>query len=496
MTVTTTVRCRAISMLTAALSVAGASAHAQQLNPGGTPTLSSATTGSGARALGMGGAFIAIADDASAASWNPAGLALVDGRQVSLAGDLTRIADSIPSYESTTIFGTGLRVVESGPGISTTRTSRSPAFANIVYPFRIRAWRIVPQFSYRRAANANVEETATRPYQYSESTGFRETGSDVRTLDAGRGLDVYSGAVGVGIARMLDLGVAINLWRGGSAASDSRSINGTFSFAGAGGALNPSSYVTTYDEAFRGTSVDAGVLFKPFRRLRIGAVVKEGFTLERTYDYTRQYANWVGSISSETYRETGTIEWPRSAGVGLAVMPFEMVTVSTDYTRSSWSEADYRFTSSDVQVINGRSTMIQASGVVVYPQLYDPSAPVQPYFNVPQLDSWQLRGGAEAIWRRPGAAIAEIPLRAGVYRSVSFVPQSNGDERRGIGVTAGAGVAWGQFKIDIAYIRESTSGKTHEFPMTALSGFSQSQLQGGLETTVVSRLLLSVAASF
>ena len=30
--------------------------------------------GSGARALGMGGAFIAVADDATAASWNPGGL--------------------------------------------------------------------------------------------------------------------------------------------------------------------------------------------------------------------------------------------------------------------------------------------------------------------------------------------------------------------------------------------------------------------------------------
>lgn len=33
--------------------------------------------GVGARALGMGGAFVAIADDASAAQWNPAGLALL-----------------------------------------------------------------------------------------------------------------------------------------------------------------------------------------------------------------------------------------------------------------------------------------------------------------------------------------------------------------------------------------------------------------------------------
>jgi len=30
--------------------------------------------GSGARAIGMGGAFIGVADDATAASWNPGGL--------------------------------------------------------------------------------------------------------------------------------------------------------------------------------------------------------------------------------------------------------------------------------------------------------------------------------------------------------------------------------------------------------------------------------------
>jgi hypothetical protein len=35
-------------------------------------------TGAGARAMGMGGAFIAIADDATAASWNPSGLAVLE----------------------------------------------------------------------------------------------------------------------------------------------------------------------------------------------------------------------------------------------------------------------------------------------------------------------------------------------------------------------------------------------------------------------------------
>jgi len=42
--------------------------------------------GSGARALGMGGAFIAIADDATAASWNPGGLIQLEKPEISIVG--------------------------------------------------------------------------------------------------------------------------------------------------------------------------------------------------------------------------------------------------------------------------------------------------------------------------------------------------------------------------------------------------------------------------
>jgi hypothetical protein len=42
------------------------------------------TLGSGARAFGMGGAFLARADDATAASWNPAGLSYLRAPELSL----------------------------------------------------------------------------------------------------------------------------------------------------------------------------------------------------------------------------------------------------------------------------------------------------------------------------------------------------------------------------------------------------------------------------
>jgi len=42
------------------------------------------TVGIGARALGMGGAFVAIANDATASYWNPAGLALLRQREITV----------------------------------------------------------------------------------------------------------------------------------------------------------------------------------------------------------------------------------------------------------------------------------------------------------------------------------------------------------------------------------------------------------------------------
>ena len=56
------------------------------------------TLGSGARAFGMGGAFLARADDATAASWNPAGLSYLRAPELSLVG----VHNSFTTVENST----------------------------------------------------------------------------------------------------------------------------------------------------------------------------------------------------------------------------------------------------------------------------------------------------------------------------------------------------------------------------------------------------------
>jgi len=61
--------------------------------------------GVGARALAMGGAFVAVADDATAAVWNPAGLAMIDDtRLTGMSTDLFGLGVNHQYVGATTFF--------------------------------------------------------------------------------------------------------------------------------------------------------------------------------------------------------------------------------------------------------------------------------------------------------------------------------------------------------------------------------------------------------
>src|SRR5919206_1344466 len=79
----------------------------------------------GARATGMGGAFVAVADDASAVFWNPAGLA--SGSYFSLALDNNRLetADNTPFPHRRSAFMLAIGAPAVGLSYFTTTVTRA-----------------------------------------------------------------------------------------------------------------------------------------------------------------------------------------------------------------------------------------------------------------------------------------------------------------------------------------------------------------------------------
>lgn len=80
----------------------------------------------GSRALGMGGAFVAVASDSSATWWNPAGLATGPFVELSWAKNLVEVTERLPAWRhrtswfalGTPVLGLGyyrLRITEVGP---------------------------------------------------------------------------------------------------------------------------------------------------------------------------------------------------------------------------------------------------------------------------------------------------------------------------------------------------------------------------------------------
>ena len=83
-------------------------------------------SGSGARALGLAGAFTALADDATAASWNPAGLVQLERPEASAVYRYSR--ENNRHYSSDTSFTVG----------ENDFSSHNLNYLSLVYPFRLK----------------------------------------------------------------------------------------------------------------------------------------------------------------------------------------------------------------------------------------------------------------------------------------------------------------------------------------------------------------------
>jgi long-subunit fatty acid transport protein len=388
------------------------------------------TLGSGARALGMGGAFLARADDASAASWNPAGLSYLRRPEVSLAGIYTRettegftLASKLPDPDDP--------VTPKALANSDRRTARSFDFLSLAVPFEIGSASGAAQLSVQRAVSLGGRRLITRP-----------PGVDlVIDTDTSKGFDFIALGVGVQATQQLRVGGTVNHWINGYRSTADRCARSQSPSLPDCTSVDEDRTHHETDFGIYGWNLNAGVIWTPFEHLNIGLVGKTPFdsTVRLDRDRTDYLAEGRASIVQPHHSDSGLrLHFPGSAGVGASWRVQNALTVSMDFTRTFWSDA----------WIENYYDLTQNQGVQTFPQrLPFPSLGT----SGEQKDTQQIRIGAEyvVLFER-----VKWPLRAGYFNDRQYYQSDDLNTPRFNAFTFGTGISAGNFLVDVAYVGE------------------------------------------
>ena len=379
----------------------------------------SVVVGSGARAFGMGGAFLARADDATAASWNPAGLSYLRLPELSLVG----VRDIID------VEG---RDAAGALGLQDRRTGDVPDFAALAYPVSLGSVSGAVQLSFQRVLSVDGERDITKT-----DTQQRITGSG--------GFDVLALGTGLQVSHRLRLGATFNYWFSGYHQTRERLLH------------RRSRQETEFD--ISGFNLNLGLIWSPFENFNVGAVAKTPFTADVTLtrsrtDYVKDDSDLPADITTNAYQADDVrLDFPGAVGFGASWRPLSPLTLSADYTRTFWSDAHIH----NFFVLPSTPAGTRANPT---PEKPKPTAPGSLFASLsyptlktdPQEDTEQIRAGVEyvLIFDR-----LKIPLRAGYFNDRQYQRAADGSAPRYNGFTLGTGLLAGPVLLDLAYVYES-----------------------------------------
>ncbi|MCP4112725.1 MAG: hypothetical protein GY749_45560, partial [Desulfobacteraceae bacterium] len=284
--------------------------------------------GSGARAIGMGGAFIAVADDATAASWNPGGLIQLILPEFSVVTSGFHRGEDID-------FGTNPE------GAGSHRVSELDInYFSAAYPFNLFKRNMVVSLSYQHLYDFNREWRFTLL--------DRKLGSQIVDeywdYEQNGSLSAVGLSYCIQIIPELSMGVTLNLWE--DSLTDNQwkkkyNMTGLGTWAGAS-LINEVDITDIY--SFSGFNVNIGVLWRVNYKLSFGAVLKTPFTADvehrrRKYSVDKS-PNFKISSQDKVYDEE--LDMPASYGIGFVYRFSDKFLVSADGYRTEWNNFVHR----------------------------------------------------------------------------------------------------------------------------------------------------------
>ena len=348
--------------------------------------------GSGARAAGMGGAFIGVADDATAASWNPAGLVQLERPEISIVYSYFNHCQSYDLSLHPEING------------SDCVGSNKVNYASAAYPFVAFNRNIIVSLNYQYLYDMTKKNNFTQNFGTLDSgqRNFSQTGK----------LYAFSPAMAVQVIEGLYLGATANIWQpifGQNGWEDSDSY--------AGSVL---SFSVHNKASFSGLNGNFGILWNATDKFTLGGVYKTGFDADLKVETDRTFAGTTLPPLSVDY----TLRMPASYGFGIAYRHNDKLTLSTDVYVTEWS---------DFILIN------KVNGMEFNPVYGDELS------NGHLRNTVQWRLGAEYLFIDQERV---IPLRGGLFYDP--VPQ-RGRLDDYYGFSIGSGISLPRFSFDVAY---------------------------------------------
>lgn len=279
---------RAVRALLAACCVPAAAVAQERPDPG--------PVGNGPRALGLGYAVTALAEDVSAIGWNPAGLAHLRHREASFVSRFLVNATGVstpPTDVASAVRYRGVR--EFAPAVDPLES-----FA-LALPFRVRGRTAAVALGWRRFAEG------VRPGAFHTKIitvfGAYQATTEYQTVG---GIRALSPSIAVSLTEELHLGVTANVLTGDIRYSVLPPRSYTFIADSVGLVTGPDPVRRSWTEAgHRGLAVDLGVQWQVTPRLRLAGKVTPAYT---------QHATRI----SGTYRAPITRHAPADVALGAA----------------------------------------------------------------------------------------------------------------------------------------------------------------------------------
>jgi hypothetical protein len=276
--------------------------------------------GSGARAAGMADAFIAVSDDGTAVSWNPAGLGQLRKPEFSL---VFGISDRHLGLAALRSVDERLAFTAHGAG----GAHSSIEFASAALPFEVAHKPITLQAGWQRLYRLTGEIGG-----HTQRVSLVDPSVPPVSIDRDDrlegGIDVLSVAGAIKVTSRLALGTSVNFWRG-----DWREHNALTVEPGPDGST--ALFSATADNRLRGTNAAAGVLLTyPACNLGLG----------HNWPFWSSFKSKGTTLSTESPpapfdSEDSRFRLPRSFGVGFARRLPSRWTLAASVTYDDWTAA-------------------------------------------------------------------------------------------------------------------------------------------------------------